>query len=88
MNISGNDSNLMFQSDLGFPKTVRNGQLPMEFWECGIADKVSKVAIFENTYLWVKFGKSFIFCIFMLVHLFLVRKGSLKRHKPVTTFMF
>ena len=42
-------ANLMFQSDLGFLKTVRNAQLPMEFWECGIADKVSKVVIYENT---------------------------------------
>ena len=32
----------------------------MEFWECGIADKVLKV-IFENTFLWATFGKSFIF---------------------------
>ena len=68
MNTSGNYANLMFQSDLGFPKTIRNGQLPMESWECGIADKVSKVAIFENTYLWVTFDKSFIFCVFMLVY--------------------
>ena len=42
-------ANLMFQSDLGFLKTVRNAQLPMEFWKCGIADKVSKVVIYENT---------------------------------------
>ena len=32
---------LIFPSDLGFLKTVRNGQLPTEFGECGIADKVS-----------------------------------------------
>ena len=54
---------LKFQLDLEFQKTVWNGQLPMEFWECGIADKVSKVFIFENAYLRVTFGKSFIFCI-------------------------
>ena len=51
----------------------------MEFWECGIADKVLKV-IFENTYLWVTFGKSFIFCVFMLTYLFLVLKRSLDRN--------
>ena len=79
---------MKFQSDLGFPKAFRNGQLPMELWESGIADKVSKVAIFENTYLSVTFGKGFIFCIFMLVYLFLVHKSSLKRQKPVTAFMF
>ena len=38
-------------------KTVRNDKLPIEFRECGIADKISKVVIFENTYLWVIFGK-------------------------------
>ena len=54
----------------------------MEFWERGIADKVLKV-IFENTYLWVTFGKSFIFCVFMLTYLFLVLKSSLKRRKSV-----
>ena len=54
----------------------------MEFWERGIADKVLKV-IFENTYLWVTFGKSFIFCVFMLTYLFLVLKSSLKRWKSV-----
>ena len=58
----------------------------MEFWECGIADKVLKV-IFENTYLWVTFGKSFIFCVFMLTYLFLVLKSSLKRRKSVIMFM-
>ena len=31
MNTSGNYAILMFQSDLGFAKTVRNGHLPMEF---------------------------------------------------------
>ena len=41
----------MFQLDLGFLKTVRNDKLPTEFWRCGIADKVSKVVIFENAYL-------------------------------------
>ena len=41
MNSSGNYATLMFWSDLGFPKSVRNGQLPMEFWECDTAD-VSK----------------------------------------------
>ena len=64
---SGNYAILMFYSDLGFPKTVRNGQLPMEFWEFGIADKVSKVIIYENAHLWVTFGQSFIFCMFMLI---------------------
>ena len=52
MNANGNYAILMFQSDLGFSKTVKNNQLPMEFWEYGIASKVSKVVIFENTYLW------------------------------------
>ena len=53
MNSSGNYAILMLESDLGFVrKTVRNGQLPTEFWKCGIADKVLKVIIFENTYLW------------------------------------
>ena len=60
-----------------------NGQLPMEFWECGIADKVSKVFIFENAYLRVTFGKSFIFCIFMRTNLFLVFKITLRRQKSV-----
>ena len=78
----------MFHSDLGFPKTGRNGKLPVEFLEIVIADKVSKVAIFENTYIWVTFGKSFIFCICMLVFLFLVHKSSLKRQNRVTAFMF
>ena len=60
----------MFHSDLGFLKTGRNGQLPVEFWEIGIADKVSKVAIFKNTYIWVTFDKKFHFlhmhaCIFI-----------------------
>ena len=72
MNSSGNYAVLMFQSDLGFPKTLRNDYLPMEFWECGMTDKVSKVVTFENAYLWVTFGKSFIFCIFMLIYLFLI----------------
>ena len=31
MNASGNYAMLMFQSALGFSKTVRNDQLPMEF---------------------------------------------------------
>ena len=75
MNTSGNYANLRF------PKTVRNGQLPKQFWECGKADKVSKV-IFENTYLCLTFAKSFSFWIFMLVYLFLVLKSSLKRQKP------
>ena len=89
MNTSGNYANLMFQSDLEFPKTVRNAQLPIEFLECGIADKVSKVVIFENTYLWVTFGKSFIFYIFMLTYLFLVTKSSLKIQKDKNLlFMF
>ena len=51
----------------------------MEFRECYIADRVSKVAIFETTYLWVTFGTSFIFCIFMPTYLFLDLKSSLKR---------
>ena len=61
----------MFQSDLEFPKTERNGKLPMEFRKCDIADKVSKVAIFENTYLWVTFGKSFIF-LYIYAHVFVL----------------
>ena len=73
----------MFQSDLGFSKTFRNDQLPKEFWECGIASKVSKVAIFENAYLWVTFGKSFTLCVFMFAYLFLVLKSTLKRQKTV-----
>ena len=81
MNTSGNYAVLMFQSDLGFPKIVRNVQLPMEFWEHGISDKVSKVVIFENTYLWVPLG--FMFRTFMLTYLFLVLKSTLKRHKSV-----
>ena len=43
----------MLQSDLPFPRTVGKGQLPMQFQECGIVDKVPKVAIFENKYCWV-----------------------------------
>ena len=43
MNLSGNYGILMFLWNLGFPKAVKNGQLPIEFWECGIADKFSKV---------------------------------------------
>ena len=74
---------LKFQLDLEFQKTVWNGQLPMEFWDCGIADKVSKVFIFENAYLRVTFGKSFIFCIFMRTNLFLVFKITLRRQKSV-----
>ena len=35
--------------DYGFPKTVKNGQLPMEFWECSIADKISNV---KSYYSW------------------------------------
>ena len=31
MNASGNCAIFMFQSDLEFPKTDRNGQLPIEF---------------------------------------------------------
>ena len=58
----------------------------MEFWECGIADKVLKV-IFENTSLWATFGKSLIFCVFILTYLFLVLKRSLKRQKSVIIFM-
>ena len=82
MNASGNYAMLMFQSALGFSKTVRNDQLPMEFWQCGIVGKVSKVVIFENTYLWVvTFGKIFNFCIFMLTYLFLLLKSTLKRQK-------
>ena len=62
---------LMFQSALGFSKTVRNDQLPMEFWECGIVDKVSKVVIFANTYLWVvTFGKILPF-LYIYAHIFL-----------------
>ena len=77
MNVSGNYAIFMFQSDLEFPKTDRNSKLPMEFWKCGMANKVSKVAIFENTYFWVTFGKSFIY-VFMLIYLFLVLKSTLK----------
>ena len=79
MNISGNDANLMFQSDLGFPKTVRNGQLPMEFWECSIADKVSKVVIFKNTYFWITFGQSFIFIYLYSYNYSWFLKTSFKR---------
>ena len=74
MSSSGNYAILMFQSDLGFPKAVRNDQLPMEFRECGITDKASKVVTFENICLWVTFGKSFIFRIFMLIYLFPIYK--------------
>ena len=52
----------------------------MDFWECGIAGKVSKV-IFENTYLWVTFGKSLIFSIFMFKYLFLILKSTPQRIK-------
>ena len=31
MNSNGNCAILMFKLDLGFPKTVRNDQLPIEF---------------------------------------------------------
>ena len=51
MNTSGNYTIFMFPLDFGFPKTVRNDQLPIKFWECDIDDKVLKVLIFENTYL-------------------------------------
>ena len=43
MNSSRNYATLMFWSDLGFPKSVRNGQLPMEFWECDTADVSKKI---------------------------------------------
>ena len=46
MNASENYAILIFLIDLEFLKTVRNGQLPMEFWECGIANKVAKVFCF------------------------------------------
>ena len=86
LNLTVLDQNLMIKRDefewklCCFDFSVRfriskNSQidhLPMEFWECGITDKVSKVVTFENTYLWVTFGKSFIFCIFMLIYLFLI----------------
>ena len=49
MNASENYDILKFYSDLEFPKTVTNGQLPMKYGECSIADKVSKVVISENT---------------------------------------
>ena len=58
----------MFQLDLGFLKTVRNDKLPIESRKCGIADKVSKVVIFEITYLWVTFDKSFILIYAKLFH--------------------
>ena len=70
MNANGNYAIFMFQSDLEFPKTERNRKLPMEFSKCGIADKVSKVLIFENAYFWVTFSKSFIFCIYIYGHIF------------------
>ena len=46
MNASRNYTIWIFQSGWGFLKTVRNVQLTMEFWECGIAGKVSEVIIF------------------------------------------
>ena len=49
MNASENYVILMFQSHLGFQKIVKNCLFSMEFWERGIAGKVSKVVIFENT---------------------------------------
>ena len=55
-----------------FVKLSCKSSWKMEFWECGIADRVS---------LWVTFDKSFIFCIFMLTYLFLDLKSSLKRQK-------
>ena len=70
MNLSGNYAILMFQSNLRILKAVKNGQLLIEFWECGIADKVSEVIIFENTYLWVTFGKSFIFFIYLCSYIY------------------
>ena len=42
MNSSANYAIMMLQFDLRFLKTFKNGQLPMEFWECGISDKVWK----------------------------------------------
>ena len=47
----------------------RNGELPIEFCECGIAGKVSKVVIFENTYFWITSGKSFIF-LYLYSHIY------------------
>ena len=45
-------------------------------------------SFFENTYLWVAFGKSFIFCVFMLRYLFLVLKSTLKRRKFVIIMLW
>ena len=56
-------------------------KLKMEFWECRIADSISKVAIL------VTFGKGFIFCILVPTYFFLDLKSSLKRQKSVITFM-
>ena len=67
-------------------KTNSTSSWKMEFWECGIADKVLKV-IFENKFLRATFGKSLIFCVFMFTYLFLVLKRSLKRQKSVIIFM-
>ena len=78
MNSSGHLAILMLESDLRFPITVRNGQLPMEFWECGIADRALKV-IFYNTYLWVILGRSFIFHIILLIYLFPISKVILQK---------
>ena len=79
MNSSGIYAILMFYSDLGCPKIVRNDQLSMEFWECGITDKVSKVVSFENTYLWVTFGK-ISFLVYLCSYIYsLFLKSSFKK---------
>ena len=44
------------------------------FENVAYTDKVSNIVTFENTYLWVTFGKSSIFCLFMLIYLFLIFK--------------
>ena len=67
----------MFLPGLAFPRPVGYGQLPMQFQKYGIVDEVPKVTIFENIYLSVNFGKSFIFFKKNMLYLFLVLKNTL-----------
>ena len=69
MNTSGNYAILMFQLDLEFPETVKNGQLPMEFWDCGIADSFKSFCFWKCIPLG-NFWKKFHF-LYIYAHIFI-----------------
>ena len=61
MIVTANCALLVFLLNLPILKTVRDGQLLIQFWEGGIVGKLPKVAVLKDTYLSLTFGETFLF---------------------------